>query len=202
MPSFPEAFRLARCCKQMQFVKVFLEQVAETAYFQLECLKGCRKVLGEGGFCPIMLNEYVYHSDRVLHREAKEADASKSSVCCFHSFFTFRLIPRKERLWKFLVCKSLFATARGIDSVAILYPIPAQSLNLYAIHPRQAGKCAFLVLLIHHWVLPVTFSSICLESFPSIMDQTPSNFSAVLMSPCDMCALVPSGRGMVISVCG
>ncbi len=66
----------------MQFVEVFLERVAETAYFQLECLEGCRKLLGEGGFCPIMLNEYVDHSNRVLHRKAKEADASKSSVCC------------------------------------------------------------------------------------------------------------------------
>ncbi len=66
----------------MQSLKVFLERVAETASFQLECLEGCRKLLDEGVFCPIMLNEYVDHSDRVLHCKAKEANASKSSVCC------------------------------------------------------------------------------------------------------------------------
>ncbi len=86
----------------------------------------------------------------------------KALCVVFRSYFTFRLIPRKERLWKFSVCKSLFAVVRGIDSVAIPYRIPAQSLNLYATHPRRAGKCAFLILLIHCWVLPVTFSSICL----------------------------------------
>ncbi len=71
----------------MQFVKVFLERVAKTAYFQLECLKACRKFLGKGGFFPIMLNEYVDHSNHVLHCEAKEADVSKSSVCCSSLLF-------------------------------------------------------------------------------------------------------------------
>jgi hypothetical protein len=32
--------------------------------------------------------------------------------------------------------------------VAILYRIPAQSLNLYATHPGRAGKCAFLIGLV------------------------------------------------------
>ncbi len=119
-----------------------------------------------------------------------------------HSHFTLRLIPRKERLWKFSTCSRLFAAVSGIDSVAILYRMPAQSLNLYATHPRRNGKCAFLFLLIHCQVLPVMFSSICFELFPSIVDHTHSDFSTVSTSPCNICALVPSGRGIVMLVCG
>ena len=76
-------------------------------------------------------------------------------------------MPRVERLWKFSMCSRCFAVARGTDSVAIPYLMPAQSLNLYTTHP----KCTFLILLIHWLVLPVMLSSICLESSPSIVAQ-------------------------------
>ena len=37
---------------------------------------------------------------------------------------------------------------------------------------------------------------------PSIVDQTPSDFSAVLTSTWDVCAIVPSGKGIVMAVSG
>ena len=89
-----------------------------------------------------------------------------------HPFFTFRLIPRKGRQWKFLSLRTRCASTRGTASVGMPYLIPGQSLNLYAIQPRRAERCEFLILLIHFLVFPMTFSSMCLESLPSTDDHT------------------------------
>ena len=96
-----------------------------------------------------------------------------------HSLFTFRLIPRKERQWKFSVRRSCCASVSGMAGVAIPYQIPARSLNLYAIQPMRAGKCALYIQLIQLLVFPVTFSSIYLELLQSIVDHTPRDFSTV-----------------------
>lgn len=47
----------------------------------------------------------------------------------------------------------------------------------------RAGKCAFRIRFIQFFVFPVTFSSICLESSPSIVDHSPKDFSAVVKCP-------------------
>ena len=119
-----------------------------------------------------------------------------------HSLFTFQFIPRKNRHLKISVWRIRRDSARGMARVAIPYRMPAHSLNLYAIHPIRAGRCALRILLTQLTVFPVTFSSICLESTLLIADQTPKDFSVVVTWPLEIGARVPSGRGIVISVSG
>jgi hypothetical protein len=62
----------------------------------------------------------------------------------------------------------------------------------------RAGKYAFRIRFIQFFVFPVTFSSICLESSPSIADHSPKDFSAVVKCPGEIGALVPSGMDILV----
>jgi hypothetical protein len=127
---------------------------------------------------------------------------ARCSVCHFH--FTLRLIPRNGRILKFSFRSMDCAAYKGIASVASPYRIPGHNLNLYAIHPRRAGRCPFVNFNVQLMNLPVIFFEMCSALLLSTVDRTPNDFSTVETSPWLIVAGELSGSGISIvrSGCG
>jgi hypothetical protein len=168
----------------------------------LTTVKGRHEFLSKRCSCPVVLNEHVDHADGVFYCKAEETYPSKGAVYCSPLPLTFLFTPRNKREWKFSQRSTCCAAVRGIASVARLYHIPGQSLNLYAIHPSLAGRCLLCILPIHESTLPVKFSLRCSSLLPLIVDQTPRAFSAVITSPWTIFAVEPSGSGISIGAVG